>query len=333
MDVSRLTHAVDAVMEATVVPSFTRIGFRARRRLHDWTPLDSFDLAGRRIVLTGANSGLGLAAAVQMARLGARLHVLVRSDDKGERTLAALAEEAGNEDATYGLADLTDLDSVRRFAAQARDLLGGVDVLAHNAGAMFEEHQVTEHGIEKTFAVHVAGSFLLTCELLPALRSAAPSRVIWMSSGGMYAQPLDVDHVETPPSDYRPTKAYARAKRAQVALADHLQQQLGDLGISFHSMHPGWADTPGVERSLPGFRQVMGPLLRDAQQGADTLVWLAAAPEGLIRGGGFWLDRARRTRHKLPSTRSSDAEAARLLEHLVSLTGCDPRTVAGEREK
>ncbi|MDX1619637.1 MAG: hypothetical protein R3320_01510, partial [Nitriliruptorales bacterium] len=168
------------------------------------------------------------------------------------------------------------------------------------------------------------GSYLLTCELLPLLEDAAPSRVVWMSSGGMYTQRLDVDRVESP-DDYRPATAYARAKRAQVELADLLQDQVGHRGVSFHSMHPGWADTPGVERSLPGFRTVMGPLLRDPEQGADTLVWLAAAPQVRVAGGGFWHDRARRSRHKLSSTHAPRSEAERLLEHLVRSTGCDPR--------
>ncbi|MDX1657832.1 MAG: SDR family NAD(P)-dependent oxidoreductase [Nitriliruptorales bacterium] len=317
------TDAIDAAMEATVVPSFTRIGPRVRRRLHGWRPLEEFDLAGARIVLTGANSGLGLAAARRLAQMGAQLHLLVRSEEKGRRTLERLDDDR-KAPMTYGVADLTDLGSVRRFAADARNRLDGVDVLAHNAGAMFGDRRETVDGLERTFSVHVAGPYLLTCELLPELESAAPSRVIWMSSGGMYAQRLDMDRIESP-DDYRPATAYARAKRAQVVLADLLQDRWGPRGISFHAMHPGWADTPGVARSLPGFRTVMGPLLRDAEQGADTLVWLAAAPEHEVAGGGFWHDRARRARHKLPTTRVPDRESVRLLEQLMSTTGCDGR--------
>ena len=321
-----ITDAIDAAMEAVVVPSFTRIGPWVRRQLYDWEPLEEFDLTGQRIVLTGANSGLGLAAAHRLARMGAQLHLLVRSEEKGQRTLERLGDDS-NAPITYGVADLTDLGSVRRFAADTRDRLDRVDVLAHNAGAMFDERRETVDGLERTYSVHVAGSYLLTCELLPQLEAAAPSRVIWMSSGGMYAQPLDVDRIESP-DDYRPATAYARAKRAQVALADLLQDRWGPRGISFHAMHPGWTDTPGVARSLPGFRSVMGPLLRDADQGADTLVWLAAAPEHEVAGGGFWHDRARRTRHKLPTTRVPDHESVRMLEQLTSTTGCDGRADA-----
>ena len=111
--------------------------------------------------------------------------------------------------------------------------------------------------------------------LVPALAAGAPSRVLWVSSGGMYSEPLSVDQLEMSASDYDGTTAYARAKRAQVTLAELWATRLAAKGISVHSMHPGWADTPGVARSLPRFRRVVGPLLRTPADGVDTLVWLA----------------------------------------------------------
>jgi dehydrogenase/reductase SDR family protein 12 len=168
-------------------------------------------------------------------------------------------------------------------------------------------------------ASQVVGPFLLTGLLLPALEAAAAkraARVLWVSSGGMYSEPLSVDGLEMPPAAYDGTTAYARAKRAQVTLAELWAERLAGRRIVVHSMHPGWADTPGVERSLPRFRRVVGPLLRTAADGADTLVWLAANDdlgEGspLAATGRFWLDRRPRPLHRLASTRRSDTPEER----------------------
>jgi NAD(P)-dependent dehydrogenase (short-subunit alcohol dehydrogenase family) len=143
--------------------------------------------------------------------------------------------------------------------------------------------------------------------LLPALQAAPRARVLWVASGGMYSQPLSVAELEMPRDSYDGTKAYARAKRAQVTLAEMWAESLRSDRIAVHSMHPGWADTPGVRRSLPTFRRVTGPLLRSPEQGADTLVWLAA-DDGvpLDTTGRFWLDRRPRPIHRLASTRRSD---------------------------
>ena len=131
----------------------------------------------------------------------------------------------------------------------------------------------------------------LTGLLLERLAESAPSRVLTMSSGGMYTANLTVSGLQMSADDYKGAEQYARAKRAQVALNELWAARLGDAGIHFHALHPGWADTPGVDASLPTFSKVVGPLLRTADQGADTLVWLAADNAALESDGLFWLDR------------------------------------------
>jgi dehydrogenase/reductase SDR family member 12 len=170
--------------------------------------------------------------------------------------------------------------------------------------------------------VHVAGPFLLTSLLLDTLAASAPSRVVTVTSGGMYAERLDADRVDSP-DRYRPTLAYARAKRAQVALTGEWARRTAHLGVGFETVHPGWADTPGVADSLPGFHRVTSPILRDAAQGADSLVWLALAD--LEPGNGrLWHDRRPRGAHHLPWTRTPDAEAARLWDRVARDVGVDP---------
>lgn len=302
---------VDAAMEITVVPSFTSIGSSVRRRLDHWRPLDSYDLTGRTVVVTGATSGLGAAAAHRFAALGARVVVVGRDPDKTDRTRAAIVEATGSRRVDTAIADMADLTAVRALAADLADRLPPIDVLVHNAGALTATRTTNRDGVETTVAAQVLGPFLLTHLLLPRLRGAAPGRVITVSSGGMYAAGLTVDHLQMDAADYRGSEQYARAKRAQVTLNELWAQHVPSHAVVFHAMHPGWADTPGVAASLPGFRRVTGPLLRDADDGADTMVWLAADAEPLASSGGFWHDRRRRSIHRLPTTRRTDTPERR----------------------
>jgi NAD(P)-dependent dehydrogenase (short-subunit alcohol dehydrogenase family) len=297
---------VDKVLEATVVGSFSSIGPSLRSRTAGWTPPPR--MTDRTVLVTGGTSGLGLAAAAGMARLGARVVLTARAQERAERAVAAVLESAPEADVSYLLADLGEFDQVRHLADAFLADHDRLDVLVHNAGALTEQRTVTSKGYELTAASQVAAPYLLTGLLLPALRAAAPARVIQVSSGGMYTQRFDLSTLEMGPDDYDGTVAYARAKRAQLVLLHEWVRRSEGTGISFHAMHPGWADTPGVRSSLPGFAKLMGPILRTADQGADTVVWLAAAPEGVESTGGFWLDRRPRWEHKVPWTRLHESE-------------------------
>jgi NAD(P)-dependent dehydrogenase (short-subunit alcohol dehydrogenase family) len=324
---SPLADGVDALLEWTIGGSFTRLGASLRRRLEHWTPLEGPLLQGKVVVMSGATSGLGLEAARAFARLGASLELIARNPVKAEATCAQLRAEHPGLDVHPLLADLGDLAGVRRVAAELLARRPAVHVLVHNAGALDDVRQVSPQGLEQTVASQVVGPFLLTGLLEGALKAGAPSRVLWVSSGGMYSEPLRVDHLELPAGHYDGTVAYARAKRAQVTLAELWAARLAPAGVAVHAMHPGWADTPGVERSLPTFRKVVGPLLRTAAEGADTLVWLAVDPAPLEGPSGrFWLDRRPRPVHRLASTRRADApaERARLWAWAVEKSGWAP---------
>jgi dehydrogenase/reductase SDR family member 12 len=164
-----LNGIVDAFIEAPIVTSFTRLGFEARRRLADWTSLDDYDLTGRVIVVTGATSGLGYAAAEQLARCGATLVVVGRTDERNERTVAELMTTTGNASITQVPADMGDLDQVRHLAQRVLADHDRLDVLIHNAGALDAERRVAPDGTEATVASQVVGPFLLTGLLLDRL--------------------------------------------------------------------------------------------------------------------------------------------------------------------
>jgi dehydrogenase/reductase SDR family member 12 len=311
---------VDTALEATVVLSFTRFGIAARRHLGDWSA-DRPSLAGKTIAVTGASSGLGKAAATELANQGASVWLLVRDASKGQATQDEIIAISGNDDVSYLLADLADLSTVRDVAAELGANIDRLDVLVHNAGALTDARNVTVDGIELTFQTHVVAPFLLTSLLIPQLEAAA-GRVITVSSGGLYTQPLVIDDLQSE-RDYRGTTAYARAKRAQVLLSEEWAERLAPVGITTHAMHPGWADTPGLEASLPGFRNLTGPLLRSPEEGADTIVWLAGAGPDELGTGRFWMDRKPRSTHKVPWTRSGDIHRGELWDRVVELAGID----------
>jgi NAD(P)-dependent dehydrogenase (short-subunit alcohol dehydrogenase family) len=322
--VTGVPELLDGALELPVVPSFTKLGYLARRRLFDWTPLDRYDLAGRVIVVTGATSGIGHAAASRLARDGATLVLIGRDETRNRRVVDDLRAQTSN-DAIYGVtADMSDLAQVRTAADAILERHDRLEVLIHNAGALTRDRHAAPDGTEATVAAQVVGPFLLTSLLLSRLAVAAPGRVITMSSGGMYTAPLTVDHLELDDDHYQGAQQYALAKRAQVTLNELWSERVSPRETVFHALHPGWVDTPGVVASLPTFHKVMGPLLRDPDEGADTLVWLAADDgEPRRRTGTFWLDRRVRPIHRLPSTKRSDTPARRaaLWDWVVATSG------------
>ena len=323
---------VDEALEATVVGSFSRIGPMVRSRTARWDTPERLD--GRTVLVTGATSGIGLAAAVGMARAGATVRFTARGRERGDRAASHVVEAAPGADVDYLLADLSDLDQVRRLAESFTAGHDRLDVLVHNAGALTRSYRTAPDGSEVTIATQLLAPFLLTGLLLPALEAAGSARVLQVSSGGMYTQRFDLDALEMPPDAYDGTVAYARVKRAQLVLLHEWARRLVGRGVTVNAMHPGWADTPGIRSGLPGFARVMGPLLRSEEEGADTLVWLASSPEGASTTGRFWLDRRPRWEHKVPWTRldhgSFVAAGSALWAWCAERTGWDGLRPAGQ---
>jgi len=318
---SRAALLADQALELTVVGSFSRLGFAARRAFFGWDTTPQPDLNGRTVVITGATGGLGLAAAHLLAVRGARLCLVGRDVARIEVARQSILDTTSDAVVETVVADLASLEAVRSAAAQLAAFVPRIDVLIHNAGALVHELRMTADDVELTAQVHVVAPFLLTALLLPLLRESADARVIHVSSGGMYMRRLDVGALDHPREPFDGVRAYANAKRAQVVMTDLWAHNPAGRGISFHAMHPGWADTPGVQESLPGFRRVMRPLLRSAEQGADTMAWLAGAPEALEKNAAFWLDRRTRATNVLPWTRTPDSEAERLWDWCVTRSG------------
>ena len=304
-----MKHLLDRTLDLTVVAGFSSIGFKARGLADD--PVTQ-RLDGKRVAITGATGGLGLATARALSALGAETALIARDPDKLE---AAAAEMVGP--TSLHRADLGSMAEVSRLA---QDLAGNVDILVNNIGVLFPERQITEEGLEATFATNLLGQFVLTNQLLPQMNPG--SRIITVSSGGMYTTGIDLDDLQNEKS-YNGSLAYARTKRAQVVLAEEWARRHPE--VVSHSMHPGWADTDGVRRSLPTFRRITRPILRSAEQGADTIVFLAADPEPALSNGLFWHDRRPRATHRTKASRPGADLANRLWEQLAQVA-VDVRT-------
>lgn len=268
-----LARAFDIVAEATVAPSFSRIGIELRRRLEGWgAPLR---MEGRAVVVTGATSGIGLATASALAGLGATVTLVGRDAERAEEARLAV-ESAGPGPVHVDIVDMADPEAVQAFAAHVSRRHRELSALIHNAGALTRSYTRTDDGTELTVATQVLGPYVLTAGLAPLLWRSPRSVIVTVTSGGMYTQRFDIEKLEMGPHDYDGVVAYARAKRAEVVLAQAWAGRFATRSVASYATHPGWVDTPGLRAGLPRFHALWGPLLRTPAEGADTIVWLAA---------------------------------------------------------
>jgi NAD(P)-dependent dehydrogenase (short-subunit alcohol dehydrogenase family) len=301
----------------TALKCFTRAGYRTGRRT--WAPM-STDMAEKHVVLTGASAGLGFETAVALLEAGATLTLVIRDPNKVASMQAALQERSGRQADRVELADLSLLSQVNALSERLLSANRPIDVLINNAGALFNDYCQTSEGIETSAALLLLSPWRLTEAVHPLLaHHDTPARVINVVSGGMYTQKLQCESLVMSEDDYRGSVAYARAKRALTVLTELWSAQWRDDRIVVNAMHPGWADTPGVQGALPGFRRLTHRVLRSSQEGADTIVWLARAREADKTSGQLFLDREPRTTHLRQHTLESAEERAALQPWLTQI--------------
>ncbi len=299
---------------ARELPLFTRLGYHKARK--NFLPM-SASVRGQHMLITGASAGLGYATALELARRGAKLTLVIRNKSRAEQTVAALTAETGNSAIAYELADLSIMEEVDKLVARLILQDKRIDVLINNAGALFNPRSETAEGLEQSYALLLLSPYRLTVGLKPLLLKSSAARIINVVSGGMYSQRLDVDRLLNEDArGYSGSVAYAREKRALMVLTREWARQWGDQGIVVNAMHPGWADTPGVRSALPMFRMITRPVLRSAEQGADTIVWLAVASEAGKVSGKLFLDRQIKSPYLLTKTRENPVERQKLLQLL-----------------
>jgi len=251
-------------------------------------------MAGRTVVVTGANTGIGKAAAGQLADLGARVVITARNRAKGEAALADL--RSAHPQAVIELVDLdlADTASIERCAAEVLERCPRLDVLVNNAGLIVDTRSTTAQGFETTFGVNHLGPFLLTRRLLDRLLASAPARVVTVSSDAhrMAFRGLPWDDLMHE-RRYNGWSAYGASKLANVLFTVALAGRLEGMGVTANALHPGVVRTEfGQDHDVHG---VMSVLMRPArtlfltpEQGARTTTYLASSPDVAGRTGGYY---------------------------------------------
>jgi dehydrogenase/reductase SDR family protein 12 len=294
--------------------SFSRIGFLARRLT--WQPLRA-DFSGQTWLVTGASAGIGMAIAIEAARHGATVVLVARSASRLKEVRDLVPSTAGG----ALQAEVADL-SLRSDVEALVDRLAGqrVDVLVNNVGVLLDDFSRTDEGLETSLATNLVNHFLLTERLLERELLSPTGLVINMSSGGMYNAPMLVGAMNMDERNYNGVMAYGLHKRAQCELTNWWRRRHAGSGPAFYVMHPGWADTAGVRRSLPRFRKLLHPVLRNERDAADTAIWLAATRPQQSSEDSIWFDRAPRSQHVYAGTRENSDPVESLVAFLRSLS-------------
>lgn len=246
------------------------------------------------VIITGANKGIGKEAAKQIAKLGAKVYMACRSLDSANQAREEIVKETGNQNVFVKHLDLASVDSIKNFANEFRQTENKLDVLINNAGLWTKSKQISELGVEMTFAVNVLGHQLLTELLLDELKKATPSRIINVASH--YAGGLDIDDINFERRKFNETLAYKQTKQANRMLTREWARRLEKDNISVYSLTPGFVPTTELFREqnaigkflLKVFALIEG---RTIEEGADTIVWLASAEKIDGSNGGFFNQR------------------------------------------
>ena len=266
----------------------------------------------KRVLITGATRGIGLAGAEALARRGANVAIVARDDARAAEAVRRI-EAAGGSKVDVLHADLSSQESVRALAADALERYPHIEVLVNNAGAMFATRRVTVDGIEQTWALNHLAPFLLTTLLLDRITASAPARIITTTSDAHKGKLIPFDDLNAQRS-YRGRgyTRYGESKLANILFTLELARRLDGTGVTAYCFHPGLVAT-GFNRNngilMSAGMAIIAPFSRRPRKAAQTLVWLADSPDVSKQSGGYYLDRER----GVPSRPAQDPEVARRL--------------------
>lgn len=280
----------------------------------------------RVCLITGGSSGIGRETARGLARLGATVVIVGRSEARCQSAIAQISTETGNANLSFIPADMSVQTDVRRLAAEFTSRHSRLHVLINNAGGLFMNGQVSADGIEMTLALNHLGGYLLTRLLLPVLKASAPSRVLVVSSVAHLGMRINFGGADQPAVEtlrFGKWNGYARSKLANILFTYELARRLEGAGVTVNALHPGLAASGfGMNNSglFPWAKPVIDLFAISSEESARTSVHVASSPE-LEGVTGKYFVKCRETRS---SSASYDTHAAtRLWDLSASMTGLD----------
>ena len=275
---------------------------------------------GKVVLITGANSGIGRASALGLARLGATVVMLCRSAKRGERALRWVRKHSGNEDVHLLLADLSRRQEIFAAAGEFKSRFRRLDVLLNNAGILTRKRRLTADGFEAQFFVNHLAYFLLTGLLLDMLRDSAPSRIVNVASTAHSRGTLDFDDLQCE-RHYNGWQQYGNTKLANIVFTYELARRLQGSGVTANCLHPGVIHTnlmSNYSKVLNGLWHLLRWFFKRPDEGARTPVFLASSPAVANESGKYY----RNCTLMGTSEESNDpAVQRRLWEVSESLTG------------
>ena len=269
-------------------------------------------MKGKVAVVTGANSGIGLATAKGLAEQGAHVVALCRNPARGEAAVAEIKAATGSKTVDLVLCDLGNLASVRTAAAELQERFPKIHVLVNNAGVMMPERKETHDGFEATFGVNHLGPYLLTRLLVDTLQASAPARVVNVSSTMHHIGRVDFDDLDRTRRSYHGIAAYSDSKLANVLFSNELARRLEGTRVTSNAVHPGVIRSE-INRDATGLAQkavrMVRPLLASPEKGASTSLHVATSPKTQAVSGKYFASR----RKAYASRSSRDTKAQRRL--------------------
>jgi retinol dehydrogenase-12 len=270
-------------------------------------------MKGKTVLVTGANSGIGLETAAGLAQMGAEVVITSRDTAKGVAAVEEIKQRHPDANVTAMQLDLARRDDVHRFAREFDERFPRLDVLVNNAGSILSDRQVTADGFESMFQVNHLGPFLLTHLLLDKLKASAPSRIVNVASAAHRGGRLDFDDLQNE-RGRSAIRAYATTKLCNILFARELARRLEGTGVTAHALHPGTVGGTGLGQDgdtklFAIGAKITGPLFMSPARGAKTSIHVASAP-GIEKHSGAYFQRSKVSK---PSAAARDDEAARTL--------------------
>jgi NAD(P)-dependent dehydrogenase (short-subunit alcohol dehydrogenase family) len=279
-------------------------------------------MSGKTVLVTGGTGGIGRAAAVALASMGARVGITGRDRGRAEHTAAGIMGESGNRAVDVFVADMSSQAEVRRLADEVLTAYPRLDVLLNNVGGFWAHRHVTADGLEHTFALNHLAPFLLTSLLLERLKTSAPARVVTVSSGAQSMGRIDFDDLMGD-RKYSGQRAYNQSKLANVMFTYELARRLEGTGVTATVLHPGVTSTGfGAEDAARGWGPliaVMRPFMKKPEQGAETSVYLASSPRAEGLTGKYFSNRNPTTTQEASYDAATTARLWQVSADLVGL--------------